>query len=256
MGTTHKFVNALSEVVFGVAPERGYEPKITPSLTWQFLPSGLYRCLDDGATYDAHDAKITVYVTSAVLSDWETFYAAKKAVTVTYIAPDGVLPFGPHIPIGDVGVPVQITEWSNGGRVGITANLWQLDISMRLQAGYTPSVPAGVPALFGKKYAAPTWVLPSVVHLTDDGRSAITRRVPESQTCQVVADNFDATTAASIVNWALYTRGSSFTYTPPSNLYPFGPSKGNGPFTVRLIDWTIQKPTPQRWDFTFTLARE
>jgi len=256
MATVHKFTSGLSEIVFGVPPERGYEPKITPSLEWQRLPSGLYRCIDDGAAYDAHDAEITVYVTSAVLSAWETFFDNKKEALLTYYAMDGVLPFGPHIPVGDTGALVKITSWDNGGKVGITANLWRLTIAMRLQQGYTPTVPAGVPALFGKKYAAPTWAVSSVVHMTDDGRSAITRRSPESQTCQVVADNFDATTAASIVNWALYTRGSSFSYAPPAGLYPFGPSIGNGPFTVRLIEWTIQKPTPQRWDFTFTLARE
>jgi hypothetical protein len=256
MGITHKFVSGVDEVVFGVAPERGYEPKIAPSLEWQFLPSGVYRCLDDGATYDAHDAQITIYVTSTVLAAWEAFYVLKGKQVVTYVAPDGVLPFGPHIPIGDTGVDIEITDWADRGRVGITADLWQLDISMRLQESYTPTIPAGVPALFGKKYAAPTWTLPSIVHLTDDGRSAVTSRTPESQTCQVVADNFDATTAASIVNWALYARGSSFTYAPPAGLYPFGPSIGDGPFTARLIAWTIQKPTPQRWDFTFTLARE
>jgi len=252
----HKLTSGLSEFDFVVAPERGYEPKIAPSLEWQRLPSGLWKCLDDGAAYDAHDAEITVYVTSSVLSAWEAFYHIKKDALLTYYAPAGVLPFGPHIPVGDTGALVKITSWDNGGRVGITADLWKLTLSMRLQQGYTPTVPAGVPALFGKKYAVPTWAVSSVVHMTDDGRSAVTKRSPESQTCQVVADNLDASTAASVVNWALYTRGSSFSYSPPFGLYPFGPSKGNGPFTVRLIDWTIQKPTPQRWDFTFTLARE
>ena len=252
----HKLKSGMSEIDFIVPPERGYEPKISPSLEWQKLPSGIYKAIDDGAEYDAHDADITLYVSSSVLSNWENFYRSKKDATITYYAPDGVLPFGPHIPVGATGVPVKITSWKNGGKVGITANLWRLDISMRLQQGYTPTVPAGVPALFGKKYAAPTWDVASVVHMTDDGRSTVTPRSPESQTCQVVADNFDASTAASIINWCLYTRGSSFTYTPPVGLYPFGPSKGDGPFTVRLIDWTVQKPTPRRWDFTFTLARE
>lgn len=256
MATVHKLTSSLSEIIFGVAPERGYEPTITPALEWTRLPSGLYRCLDDGAAYDAHDAEITVYVTGAALAGWEGFYAASKAETVTYYAPDGVLPFGPHIPVGNTGASVRITGWKNGGKVGITADLWKLTISMRLMQGYTPTLPAGVPALFGKKYATPSWDFASVVHLTDDGRASVTARSPEAQTCQVVADNFDASTAASIINWALYTRGSSFTYSPPSGLYPFGPSLGNGPFTVRLIGWTIQKPTPQRWDFTFTLARE
>lgn len=252
----HKLVKNLSEMDFVFPPERGYEPTITPSLEWTRLPSGLWRCLDDGAAYDAHDAEITVYVTSATLSAWETFYTSYRADTVTYYAPDGVLPFGPHIPVGSTGASVKITGWENGGKVGITADLWKLTLRMRFMQGYTPTIPSGVPALFTKKYATPTWITPSVVHLTDDGRASVTSRSPQSQTCHVVADNFDATTAASIINWALYTRGASFTYTPPAGLYPFGPSKGDGPFTVLLIDWTVQKPNPQRWDFTFTLARE
>lgn len=252
----HKLVSNLTEFDFVYPPERGYEPKIMPSLEWQFLPSGVYTCIDDGAEYDAHDAEITIFVTSAILSAWEVFYANKKEALLTYYAPDGVLPFGPHIPIGDTGVLVKLTNSNNGGKVGISADLWRLEISMRLQQGYTPTIPAAVPSFFTTKYAAPTWSIASIVHMTDDGRSTVTRRSPESQTCQVVADNFDAIGAASVVNWALYTRGSSFSYTPPAGLYPFGPSKGSGPFTVRLIGWTIQKPTPRRWDMTFTLARE
>ena len=252
----HKLVSGLSEVDFIVPPERGYEPVITPSLSWQRLPSGLWRAIDDGAAYDAHDASITVYVTGAVLSAFETFYHNKKDVAITYLAPDGVLPFGPHIPIGATGVSVKFSSKPNGTKIAAKADCWKLDIGFRLQSGYTPSVPAGVPALFAHKYAQPTWDVASIVHMTDDGRSAVTRRSPESQTCSVVCDNLDATTAASVVNWCLYTRGASFSYTPATGLYPFGPSNGNGPFTARLVAWTIQKPNPRRWDMTFTLARE
>jgi len=256
MAIFHGFTSGLSECEIGAPPERGYEPRIAPSLEWQRLPSGLWRAIDDGALYDAHDAEIVVYVSGSALSAWETFYHNKRAVAVTYIAPDGVLPFGPHIPIGAAGVSVKFTDWKNGGKVGITANLWKLTISMRLQAGYTPTAPDGVPAFFAKKYASPDWSVATIPHATDDGRTAITSRSPEAQACSVVVDALDATTAAAAVNWALYTRGLSFSYTPPASLYPFGPSKGNGPFTVRLISWTIQKPNPRRWDMTFKLARE
>lgn len=256
MSVYHGFTSGFSEVDFGVAPERGYEPKISPSLEWQRLPSGLWRAIDDGAEYDAHDADITVYVNSTTLSSWEAFYHNKRADAVTYIAPDGVRPFGPHVAVGALGVAVKFTGWKNGGKVGITADLWALTVSMRLQQGYTPTAPTGVPACLSKKYASPEWSAASVVHQTDDGRTAITSRSPEAQTCTVIVDAMNAAAAAEAVNWALYTRGSSFTYSPPSGLYPFGPSKGNGPFTARLISWTIQKPNPRRWDMTFTLARE
>lgn len=252
----HMFTSGLSEIDLVFPPERGYEPKISPSLEWQRLTSGLWRAIDDGAVYDAHDAEIVVYVTGATLSEWETFYHNKRSAEITYIAPDGVLPFGPHIPIGISGVPVKITGWKNGGKVGITADLWKLTISMRLQQGYTPTEPDGVPTFLSAKYASPEWSVASVVHQTDDGRTTVTSRSPESQTCTVIVDALTAAAASSAVNWALYTRGSSFVYSPPAGLYPFGPSKGSGPFTVRLIGWTIQKPNPRRWDMTFVLAKE
>lgn len=255
----HEFRDASTtdNCLFASAPERGYEPKITPSITWNELPSGLYRALDDGSQYDAFDADITVYVTTEELSTWETFYLAHKAVSVRYRVNAGVYPFGPHIPCTDDYVNVQVIDWQNLGKVGTVADLWQLNISMRLQDSYTVTTPAGVPALFGEKYASPTWVIRSVPHLTDDGKSNIsTRNQGATQTCQVIADNFTTTEAASIVNWCLFTRGASFTYSPAPGLDPFGASLGDGPFTVRLLEWTIQKPNPSRWDFTFTLSRD
>lgn len=255
----HEFRDASTEDIcsFSSAPERGYEPKITPSITWNELPSGLYRALDDGSQYDAFDADITVYVTTEELSTWETFYLSHKAVSVRYRVNAGVYPFGPHIPCTDDYVSVQVIDWQNLGKVGTVADLWQLNISMRLQDSYTVTTPAGVPALFGEKYASPTWVIRSVPHLTDDGKSSISiRNQGATQTCQVIADNFTTTEAASIVNWCLFTRGASFTYSPAPGLDPFGASLGDGPFTVRLLEWTVQKPNPSRWDFTFTLSRD
>jgi len=248
-------IGGEDECVFSAAPERGYEPKITPSIEWNELPSGLFRAIDDGAAYDAHDAEITVYVTTAEISAFETFYLAHRAETVKYQCYDGVYPFGPHITVGATGVDVQIISWENLGRVGTKADLWQLNLSMRLQQGYTPTAPTGVPALFGTKYASPSWALKSIPHLTDDGRSNITsRNQGATKTCQVVADNFSTVEAAEIVNWCLFTRSGSFSYSPATGLYPFGASMGDGPFTCRLIGWTVQKPTPSRWDFTFTLS--
>lgn len=253
---SHGFIFGGVGLDFGAPPERGYEPKITPSLTWDHLPSGLWVCMDDGAAFDAYDAEITVYVNTEAIAAWEVFYVAHKGDSLTYIAPDGVRPFGPHIPVGSTGVSVKLSAWANGGRVGVTADLWKITISMRYQGGYTPTPDTTVPAFFARKYASPTWYLPSVVHLTDDGRSAVTARGDETQSCQVVVDNLDEAGSAAAVNWALYTRGSSFTYAPPASLLPFGGTKTLDHYTVRLLSWTVQKPNPRRWDMTFDLGLE
>jgi hypothetical protein len=240
---------------FGVGPEWGYEPKIAPSLTWTKTASGLWRCLDDGAAFDAYDAEITVKVSGAVHATWESFIAANRGTTVTYFAPAGVRPFGPHIDCTN-GVQVVIGDgWSTDWRVGVTANCYTLHIPMRYVGGYTPTL-ATIPAVVARKYPTPTWFYPTKVHATEAGTATAAPRDIETQTTQIIIDNLDQTAAAAMVNWCLYQRGASFTYTPTANTFPFGVAAGNGPFTVRLIGWSSQKPRPNRWDMTIDLARE
>lgn len=240
---------------FLVAPEWGYEPKITPSLSWTKTASGLWRCLDDGAAFDAYDAEITVKVSGAVHSAWESFIAANRGTQVTYFAPTGVRPFGPHIDC-TAGVQVVIGDaWSTDWRVGITADCYTLHIPMRYVGGYTPTL-ATMPAVVARKYPTPTWFYPTKVHATEAGTATAAPRDTETQTTQVIIDNLDQAGAAAMVNWCLYQRGASFTYTPTAGCFPFGVAAGNGPFTVRLIGWTSQKPKPNRWDMTLDFARE
>lgn len=262
--TTRKFTirlvrdvpfHGFSGMDFGTGPEWGYEPKITPSLTWTKTASGLWRCLDDGAAFDAYYAEITVKVSGAVHSAWETFIAANRGAQVTYFAPAGVRPFGPHIDCTN-GVQVVIGDgWSTDWRVGVTANCYTLHIPMRYVGGYTPTL-ATIPAVVARKYPTPTWFYPTKVHATEAGTATAAPRDTETQTTQIIIDNLDPTAAAEMVNWCLYQRGASFTYTPTANAFPFGVAVGNGPFTARLIGWTCQKPRPNRWDMTLDLARE
>lgn len=240
---------------FGVGPEWGYEPKITPSLTWTQTASGLWRCLDDGAAFDAYDAEITVKVTTSALAAWEAFIVANRGAETTYTAPAGVRPFGPHIDCSS-GVQVVIGDaWKEEGRVGIKADCWTLHIPMRYVGGYTPTN-ASDPAILGKKYPTPTWYYPTKVHATEAGGATAAPRAAETQTTQIIVDNLDQTAAEAFANWCLYQRGTSFAYSPAAGAYPFGPAAGDGPFTVRLIGWTCQKPRPNRWDMTVDLARE
>lgn len=240
---------------FLVAPEWGYEPKITPSLSWTKTASGLWRCLDDGAAFDAYDAEITVKVSGAVHSAWEAFIATNRGAEVTYFAPAGVRPFGPHIDC-TTGVQVVIGDaWATDWRVGITADCYTLHIPMRYVGGYTPTT-ATIPAVVARKYPTPTWFYPTKVHATESGTATAAPRGTETQTTQVLIDNLDQASASGMVNWCLYQRGASFTYTPTAGALPFGVAAGNGPFTVRLIGWSCQKPKPNRWDMTLDFARE
>lgn len=240
---------------FSIAPEWGYEPEITPSLTWTRTASGLWRCLDDGAAFDSYDTEITVKVSGAVHAAWESFIASNRGGEVTYFAPDGVRPFGPHIDCTG-GVQVVIgADWKTDWRVGITADCYTLHIPMRYVGGYTPTL-ATIPAVVSRKYQTPTWFYPTKVHKTEAGTASAAPRADETQTTQIVIDNLDQTAAAAMVNWCLYQRGASFTYTPTSGSYPFGVLAGDGPFTARLIGWTCQKPKPNRWDMTLDLARD
>lgn len=238
------------------APERGYQPVITPSLTWNQLPSGVWRCLDDGAEFDAHDVDLTYLVSTAALHSWEFFISENRGAETTLYVPAGVQPFGPHID-ASAGLPVVIgNAWKEAGRIGTKADCWTLHIPLRLQSAYTPTLPSGVPPWLGRKYATPDWSYPTIIHGTEAGRSVGVARGPEAQTTTITVDNLNTATAAEAVNWALHTRGSSFTYTPVAGMYPFGPAIGDVPFTCRLIEWSIQKPRPNRWDMQITLARE
>ena len=114
MGTTHKFLSGLSEVIFrrGTGARIRTEDFAIPDL--EFIPSGLYRCSTTVRRTTPTMPRLRC-TTSTVLSDWGDVLRQQKSVICHLHRPGRRPPFGPHIPIGDTGVSVQITGWSNGG---------------------------------------------------------------------------------------------------------------------------------------------
>lgn len=250
----HGFKVSATEYEFGAPPERGYAPMIRRAINWVPAISGTLTPSDMGADYDVHEADITIIAPSAECATLCAMLAEYRGAQIQYQSPAGVYPFGPHIDSVSGFVYVRVNNFQQGGRISRTSPYWQVHVRMRLDQTYTP-VSSTLPPLLGTKYATPRVAYPRWMHPTAAGRGIAAGRGGVAYGCQISADALRPAVALQAVEWALWVRGGTFTYTPPTGLLPFGPDLSGSSFTVRLVDFTLSKYKPHLWAMNLDLVR-
>jgi hypothetical protein len=210
----------------------------------EWTNSGKYRVTESANAKKTY--AINTVMTEIEVARWRYFMNIDKWNSLTYFSHNDLVNIGTYD-----GSKAIIESIEFGDEIEFGVGLY--DVKFRISEIVGRIYDAGVPNI--GKYPARF----SLSSQSQSIRSTTTHRMdskPDQLTCTVMCRNVLWGDANSIVNALEFPVGSTFTYTPNQGIYPFGPDKGDGPFTVRFINYTATTNTPYHWDIDITLAYE
>lgn len=223
------------------------KPSIKSSIQWTFDSRGNPRGYDRGASEDIYETSIEIEDTETNVNSLLTVLNSnRETVTLDQFAADI---FAPNIDY--TGSIVCAVNDYGVRKVGFHAtsgdDIYQMELKLR---AVQPSVLGTTPSLSGirvqeQRDAGHSFGVAR--HYFRDGAHGYSDTNVDSGRYAPYFLCTPAIAKAVIAYFMVTARAASFTLPTLGDAYPFGPSRGSGPFTVRLHDFSISRENLNRW---------
>lgn len=273
-----RFTNANSDYWDVTLPVRPYIARVSMAIDGHWLSNGTYKAYDHdtGGAYDIYSCECVCELNAAetgylegMLGTVGTSYGRAQNLTMEMASDSGFHPFGPQE--SNIGALTVSVSGQHSGRLPTPMGYYKTTLNIVKTSAAFPAYSYGasdddgdftIGTVTGCRYPI-NWCNPSIVYgftntILQDGDAEYVDRGTGADAFRtslvlVQSENKMAEIADYLIGTA---RAANFTIETPAGMNPFGHSKTDGTYTVRLAqsDLEFTHMAPNQWQLTIDLS--